>query len=102
MAPVHCVAAPFAEYAAQADAQATMMSTPYELMGAAAGRNIMGEEQETFAEEGKAMTRDRCTLALTEVSELQGSVVSDTNATEEDDAVHVPTLEGDAPLADQH
>jgi len=71
----HWAAAKFAEKAAQAEGEATMMSTPLALRGDAAGRNTSGEAPVTLAAAGKAITRDSATLAFNTVEALQGSVV---------------------------
>ena len=55
------VGAAFAVKAAQADAVATIMSTPYVLRGEVDGRSTRGVASVTLAEGGKAMTRDRGT-----------------------------------------
>ncbi len=70
----HCDAAALAAKAAHADGDATMMSTPNAFSGEAAGRKTRGDAPVTFATAGKAMTRERDTLALTDTVELQGSV----------------------------
>lgn len=70
-------AAPLAAKAAHADALATMMSRPNVFSGDAAGRKTSGvDDVDTFAEGGKATTRERATDALTEVALVHGSVVS--------------------------
>ena len=62
-------AAPVAEKAAHADALATTISTPNVFNGDAAGRKTSGAEAvETFAEAGKATTRERAMDAFTEVA----------------------------------
>ncbi len=70
----HCDAAALGANAAHADGDATMMSTPNVFSGEAAGRKTRGVEPDTFATAGKAMTRERDTLALRDTVELQGSV----------------------------
>ena len=52
-----------------------MMSASNELRGDAAGRNTSGAAPVTFADAGKAITRDSATLAFNTVEALQGSVV---------------------------
>ncbi len=62
-------AAPVAAKAAHADALATTISTPNVFNGDAAGRKTSGAEAvDTFAEAGKATTRERATDAFTEVA----------------------------------
>ena len=71
------MAAAFAAKAAQAEAVETTMSTPYVLSGEAAGRRIRGAGSVTFAEAGKAMTRERGTVALRDVEALHARFASE-------------------------
>ena len=69
-------AAPVATKAAHADALATMMSMPTVFNGDSAGRKTRGaEDVDTFAEAGKATTRERATDAFTEVALVHERVV---------------------------
>ena len=103
VAPVQRVAAPLAAYAAQAEAHATMMSTPRGLMGEAAGKNTRGDVHVTLAEAGKAMMLDSDTLAFTDTLLLQGRVrVVAASAVVELGPEHVPAFDGVASLEDQH
>ena len=73
---MHVAAAALAAKAAHADALATMISTPNVFIGDAAGRKTSGADaDDTFAEAGKATTRDRATDAFTDVALVHESVV---------------------------
>jgi hypothetical protein len=94
----HWAAAKFAEKAAQAEGEATMMSTPLALRGDAAGRNTSGEAPVTLAAAGKEITRDSATLEVCAVEALQGRLTFATAAV----ALHAPAVAAVVEGADQH
>jgi hypothetical protein len=75
-----------------------MMSSPNELRGDAAGRNTSGAAPVTFADAGKAITRDSATLAFNAVEALQGRLTFATAAV----ALHAPAVAVVVEGADQH
>lgn len=91
MIALQCAAAAFAANAAHAEADATMMSTPYVFMGDAAGRKTSGERLVTFADVGKEISRESATFVVSEDDALQGSVTL---------AVAVDAVEAQAPAVD--
>ena len=81
--------------AAQAEAEARTMSTPYALRGDVGGSSTRGAAPLTLAEGGKAMTRDRGTEALMDTVPLQGRVAGAGRAAEAGTAeVQAPARDG--------
>lgn len=89
--------------AAQAGALATMMSTPNELRGDAAGRKISGgEEPVTLADAGKAITREGATVALRDRLPLQGRATVALEGGIGAGAAHVPAVAAVVDALAQH
>ena len=75
-AAVHFAAGATAAYAAHADAVAITKSSPPSLSGDVVGRNTSGAASFTLAPAGNEITRERDTVAFTEVSPPQGRVAA--------------------------
>lgn len=96
---MHVFAARFAANAAHALALATMMSTPCEFKGDAAGMKTSGVASVTFADDGNAMTLDNDTFELTETALVQGNVTL-RGAAIAADCEHVPAVAAVVPVTE--
>ena len=101
-AAVHFAAGGTAAYAAHADAVAITRSSPPSFSGDVAGRNTRGATSFTLVPAGKDITRERDTVAFTELSPPQGRVAA-TGAVPfaAAKAVHAPAVVALVPPIDQ-
>lgn len=95
----HVCAARFAAKAAHALALATMMSTPCEFRGDAAGRKTSGVASVIFAEGGNAITLDKDTFESAETALVHGSVTL-CGAPIAADCEHVPAVAAVVPVTE--